>query len=245
MRSLPLLFGIALAVVCSSSHADVTANEAALAREQVRSGVAAAQEGRWRDALEAFRRAYALSPQSTTLLNLASAEVQTGSLVSAAESYRKVVRAREGDVSEDQREAARRALAQVEPRIARLRVVVRAQRQGDRAELDGAPLAAAAIDADLPVDPGTHVVRVVRGAAEVARASRSLEEGQFVTLELEVAEPAAPVKTAPSGGWFASPWFWTGVGVVVVGGTFAVLCATTLCEGPSPHAGSLGSVKLP
>jgi hypothetical protein len=235
-------FTIALGLTTRVAHS-ATANEAALAREQVRVGVTAAQEGRWQDALDAFRRAYALVPKATTLLNVASAEVRTGKLVSGAESYRKVARAPEGEVTEEQRDAARRALADVEPRIAHLRVMVENPAPGDRVELDGVVLSGAALGADLPVDPGSHEVRLLRAGAEAARTSRSLGEGESATVFLSAPERAQPSKS--HGGIFASPWFWTGVGAIVVGGTFAVLCATTLCEGPSPHSGTLGAVKLP
>jgi tetratricopeptide (TPR) repeat protein len=233
-----------LAVAATFACAVALADEDTRARDEARAGVEAAERGSWSEALAAFRRSYALAPEPAMLLNIASAEAQTGDLLSAAEDYRKVLRAQEPELAAEQRAAVERALERVERRLAHLRIVVRALRRGDRVELDGSPLAESAIDMELSVNPGLHVARVVRGETEVAHRVRTLADGESVAIVLEPTEPR-PIPPAPSTSVFRSPWLWLGVGVVVAAGTAGVLCATTLCRDPEPKAGTLGVVKLP
>jgi hypothetical protein len=255
LRDACSLVWLAAGLTTSLAHAQNTtptttsASEAALARELARTGVAAAQDARWADALEAFRRSYALAPKPAMALNLASAEARTGHLVDALEHYRRVTDAPAGEVDEEERSAARDAADGVLRRVAHLRVVVRALRSDDRVDLDGAPLSHAALDADLPVDPGRHAARLVRlgtsGPAEAASAERVLAEGEHALVALEAPpEPARPV-APPRTTLFSSPWFWTAVGVVAAGGLVTVGCVVSFCQEPSAHPGSLGAVKLP
>ncbi len=243
---------LAFALTVAPSHADGTSGEVALAREQFERGVAAAQSGRWADAREAFARAYDLHPHPTTLLNLAGAEAETGRVVAAAEHYRKVVR--DAAVTAEERAAAEQALARVEKRAARVRVVVDGRRlAADRVEIDGAAIASAAVGEDLPIDPGEHAAVLKRNGAEVARRGFALREAESRTVSLDA--PAPPATPAPAtaetsgGGLLASPWFWAAVGVVVVGGTFATVCAAGACSGSGgahPATGNAGpNIKLP
>src|SRR4051794_32606537 len=81
-------------VVCPvSAQQTPTASEAsptetALARELVQRGVDAIHARRWEEARDDFSRAYQIIPRPEILLNLATAQAQTGHLVEAAESYR-------------------------------------------------------------------------------------------------------------------------------------------------------------
>ncbi len=243
MRSLlARRFAMAALLVTTTGFADEKSSEER-ARDEARAGVDAAERGRWGEALAAFRRAYALAPEATTLLNLASAEVQTGDLVNAAEDYRRVLRASEVELGQEQRAAVERALERVERRLAHLRIVVRALLPDDRVELDGATLPNSSLGAELRVNPGLHVARVVRGDIEVAHRLRTLADGESVVIVFEPAEPRAELPVRPKSLW-RSPWLWVGVGFVVAAGTTGVLCATTLCQ-DSPQPGSLGVVKLP
>ena len=222
-----------------------TAAETTLAREQFRAGVDAARSGRWWEALEAFTRAYELAPRPITLLNLAGAQVETGHLVEGAESYRRFIREAEGRATE-QVPAAEEALASVEPRIARVRLEISNLARRDLVELDDAPLSEAVLGAELPVNPGEHVVRVERADEEIGRESFRVEEGERrippVLLQLPLAplEPEDEDAAVDSGGssLFASPWFWVIVGVVVVGAAIGIGVAVA-SGGQDPFAGNI------
>lgn len=233
-------------LLSAPAFAEPSATEIAAAREQSRAAVQAAHEGRWVDALAGFKRAYELAPDARTLLNVASAEAQTGALVSAADTYRKVLRAGPSELGDDERAAARAALARTEARIPHLRIVVRAKRDDDRVELDDKPLSPAALEVALPLDPGPHHIRIIRNGTEVAHVRKSLSEGDKATIAIEPVEPPPPPPdTRPtSKPIYESVWFWIGAGAVATAGTVAVLCVASFCQSPDPHAASMGSVKL-
>lgn len=230
-----------------------TSSDVRLANDLYKTGHEKVKAGDWEGAREAFARAYALYPQPIILVNLAGAEVQTGRLVQATEHYRQFLKNASG-LDPAEVDIAKKAMAKVEVRLAHLRVHVANAASSDAIELDGRPLPAAALDVDYPVDPGEHVVRVVRGGAEEARAEVALAEGESKSIRL-VAKPVAfassPSKPAPaderdhkSGSIFSSPWFWIASGVVVVGAATAI-CLGAVCRSEEPYSGNLGHVTVP
>ena len=246
----------------AAAHAQ-SASEVAAARALFEEGVAAAGGSRWADALSAFERSYEIAPRSTTLLNLAGAQVQLGQLVAAAESYRRLIRDAGSNARERRlRDQAREALEALEPRIARLTLRIAELDDGDAITLDEAEVAHALVGVATPVDPGSHRVSVRRGRAEIGTASVTLSEGESrdVTVLLHPSSDTAVVRaddddsapdaaltlatpTENSGGGddiAASPILWTIVGVVVVGGVVAAVVATQVPSGPSYYMGNLG-----
>ncbi len=223
-----------------------TAAETTLAREQFRAGVSAARSGRWWEALTAFSRAYELAPRPLTLLNLAGAQVETGQLVEGAESYRRFIREADGHAAE-QIPAAQEALAAVEPRIARVRLEITNLARRDVVQLDEASLSEAVLGAELPVNPGEHVVLVRRQSEEIGRESFQVEEGERRTSPVRLQLPLAPLEQLPPGGEeaggggssiFASPWLWIIVGVVVIGAGVGVAVALS-SAGQDPFSGNI------
>lgn len=247
-----------------------SASETSLAREQFRDGMAHAQAGRWPDAYAAFSRAYALVRRPLVLLNLASAEEQTGRLVESAEHYRQFLREVTSGREAQQRPVAEQGLARVEPRIPRARFMLAAARSSDSYVLDDKPIATAAMGTALPLDPGPHTLVVSNAEAEIGRVTFTLAEGEAKDVLVTVTRPvqAVAVDTTPgpthhvdilprngeeprrgrghdeeSGGILASPVFWVVVGVVVIGGaTAGVLVATS--GGSDPFSGNLGSIAI-
>jgi hypothetical protein len=167
-----------------------SASETALAREQYNQGMAAARANRWEDAYRAFMRSYELVRRPLLLLNLASAEEQTGRLVEAAEHYRQFLREVTSGREAEQRPTAEQGLARVEPRIPRVRVVINGLRDGDTVWLDDGALSTAALDAPLPLNPGSHVLVVRSGDVELGRASFELAEGTTREVALTLDRPA-------------------------------------------------------
>lgn len=239
-----------------------SASEVAAARALFEEGVAAAGSSRWADALSAFERSYEIAPRSTTLLNLAGAQVQLGQLVAAAESYRRLIRDAGSNARERRlRDQAREALEALEPRIARLTLRIAELDAGDAITLDDAEVAHAIVGVPTPVDPGAHRISVRRGRAEIGTASVTLSEGESrdITVLLRPSNDTAVVRAddddsapdaaltldtpAESNGGddiAASPILWTIVGVVVVGGVVAAVVATQVPSGPSYYMGNLG-----
>jgi tetratricopeptide (TPR) repeat protein len=234
-----------------------TAAERSLAREQFQEGVAAAREGNWAGALDAFQRSYELLPRPLTLLNLAGAYAQMGQLVEAAEAYRMFLH--EDDVTDRQRRDAEEQLAALEPRIPRVRLRVLGLEEGDVVLLDEYQLSVAALDEAYPVNPGEHTATIERAAHEPRvvpfTATEAVQQDVLIDVRAE-SWPAIVVADGgedgegdggedgederPAGGTSIAeePAFWIVIGSVLVAGAVAVGLGVGLSTPPEPYAGN-------
>ena len=199
MTPLRRLFAIIL-VGCfaSGAHAQTSApsaSEMALGREQFASGMYHARAERWAEASAAFERAYTLTHRPAILINLATAQAQTGRPVEAAESLRQFLRD-DHEVGE-RRTAAEAALAELLPEIPHATLTVAGLAVGDELRLDEGSLSRAVLGSPLPIDPGPHVVTVVRGGATLVRSTFVIEAGSHIESTVAIdaaARPDAPVR---------------------------------------------------
>ncbi len=245
-RALLAASGIVLLLSMTSAVGaqEPTSSEVALARAQFQQGVAAAQAGNWEEALKAFTRANKLFSQPIILLNLASAQSQTGHFVAAAENYRRLLRS--PSVAEEQRAAARDALESLEPRIAHVKILVRDGKPGDRVALDENPVSSAALGQDLPIDPGAHALVLTRLGASATREAFSIGPSESRVVTLTYPQTTLQQRSEKGKGLFASPWFWTAVGVAAAGATVGIVCAAGSCgSNGHPTAGNVQGVQLP
>lgn len=235
-------------------------SETAAARELFSSGLAAARDNRWEEAYDRFTRSYALAPRASTLLNLAGAQVQTGRLVAASESYRRFLDEATDARSRRYRPQVERALTELEPRLAHLTLRITGLVDGDRVTVGETELPPAALGEELPVDPGERAIVVTRGEEEVLRESVDLGEGERQTLTLAIRVRLAVNPEGPSGlevdegalradGGSGGDDTGLIVGVVVgVGAALAiaaVIVAVVLVDGSQqPYMGNLGDGVL-
>jgi tetratricopeptide (TPR) repeat protein len=258
-----------LLALAPSPLAAQSASEVAAARALFEEGVAAAGEARWTEALAAFERSYEIAPRSSTLLNLAGAQVELGRFVAATESYRRLIRDAGRNARERRlREQAEEALERLTPRLARLTLRIDGLGEDDAIVLDEAEVAHAIVGIATPVDPGAHRVAVRRGGAEIGSASLSLAEGESSELQVilrpvgalaaaadegaarsdeEVPEGAlaADATSREAGGDDVTlPVVLTTIGVLVVGGVVAAVLATQLPGSPSYYTGNLGDGQI-
>lgn len=211
---------------------------AELARQLVGEGIEAARERNWVVARDRFARAYEIQPLPLTLYNLGTAQEKTGALVEADRSYRIFLReTSEGEHAEFRRTAARRRTA-LREKIAYVVVDAPNLVASDVLRVGDRELAHAVLGRAIPANPGSLQITVERGEEVVAEREVSLSEGSSrrvtVDVPLFVSKPAEEVAAnaqptslavsesvgkaeASSGGIFSSPWFWVGVGAVVVG----------------------------
>lgn len=193
------------------------AREAATAdaREAFRLGSALARAGQWREALAAFERSSKLRPHAITTYNIAYCERSLGHYTLARKLLREAFAQSEAHadqrLSEDVEVRARGYLAEVERKVARVRVSLKPA--GLALVIDGRPLEKAvagewlagtrgpgaaerigASELDLVIDPGPHVIVLARG--QKSRVVQiSLESGNAGRLVLEL-EPGAPTTSA-------------------------------------------------
>jgi hypothetical protein len=199
MRTLSWLLAALLWTLAASAPAAAQATpspaELSLARQEFVAGVEAARSGAWQQAFDRFQRSYALYPHAETLFNLAGAERRLGQLVAAAESYRAYLRHDETATAPDNRAYALKALDELAASVGHVVLRVAGVLSTDRVALDGVPLNRAALSAELPVDPGKHVVTVHRDGNEVLRREFWAEPGE--SLELTAYLPGAEPPDAP------------------------------------------------
>jgi hypothetical protein len=93
---------------------------------------------------------------------------------------------------------------------------------------------------ELPVNPGAHALRVERDGAEVGRAEFDVVEGERRLAPIALTLPPGEEAPAESAGpaWLRSPWFWTAVGVVVVGAAVGIGVGVAT-SGDGPYVGNI------
>jgi len=221
------------------------------ARGRFQEGVAAAREGRWQQAHDAFSEAHEALGRPTILINLANARVQLGRLVEGARTYERFLAEVEpGSSAAEHRGAVEDALEQVRQRIPRLSITLEGAGAGDEVRVDGETVARDALGS-VGIDPGSHEVELVRDGTVLSRASAEVEEGGSAEVRLEAPAPESAELAASSeepaltdgedeGSVLASPWLWVGVGAAVVAGALAVILVATAGGEPDPITGNVG-----
>lgn len=251
---LPLAVAVGLAIGVPGRALGQTAAERSLAREQFQDGVAAARDGDWNRALEAFQRSYELLPRPLTLLNLAGAYTQMGRLVEAAEAYRMFLH--EEEVTARQQRDAEEQLAALEPRIPHVRLRILGIETGDVILLDEYQLSSAALDEAYPVDPGEHSATVERAGHAARVVPFTASEGVQQDVLIDVRPESWPALAAgeeglgdegrggeepivPAGRSIAEePAFWIVLGSILVAGGVAVGLGVGLSTPPEPYVGN-------
>ena len=236
---------LAAALTAVSSSRGALAGEDP-AQQLFNQGVEAARRNDWSDAREAFERAYHLSARPVVLINLAAAEVHTGRLKEAANSYRRILQGDSSPETSQFRKAAADVLPSLEARIPRIRLHTSGLGGTDILEIDGAEIPTEQIEEPHFVDPGPHVVAIKRSGAERLRVSFSVAEGE--SHEISIPAPMDPVNlnapeiqppfvpgaelettdsanSSPRGRrpLWRSRWFWTAIAAGVVGTTVGTI----------------------
>ena len=93
--------------------------------------------------------------------------------------------------------------------------------------LSGQPMGRTPFDGDVP--PGTHELRIVAAGYVQDVRTLQLDAGQAHAIDITLAPVPVPVVVEDETSVFSRWWFWTAVGVVVVGGVAAGVVAS---QGP-------------
>lgn len=194
-----------------------SAEDVATARRTATEGIRLFQQGDFAGALERMERAQALYDVPVHRLFIARAQVKLNRWVEGAETYRKLSRLELDSKAPKEFvsaiESAKTELAELEPKIPTLRVVVKPETaKGITVTLDGRELPAAAVGIERPSDPGKHTL-VARGVGAEAQersvtlAAASKEEvvftfaaastGAAAVSEKELKPAAGEAKTKP------------------------------------------------
>jgi hypothetical protein len=198
MRRVVLL---SCALVLAASHAVAQPEEPEPAppdpaSELYDQGTALAQQGKWAEARDKLEQAIQLRATSIGLFNLAQAERNLGQLASAKRHFvaARAMAAREG--ADDVARLADDSLAEVNPRLPHVRLVLPADAARVEVQVDGRPAEMAA--GDVEIDPGEHEI-VVTAAGEQPFVKRLLlKERQRMRLVVQFPRPEPPPTPAPA-----------------------------------------------
>ncbi|MBX7197321.1 MAG: tetratricopeptide repeat protein [Sandaracinaceae bacterium] len=254
---LALLAAFLLLLVPCTATAQSQA-ELARSRTLFEQGLAHAEAGRWPEARQAFESALAITERPSILLNLATAQAETGALVESAASYRRFLEIATGRDQRRNRAEAQEALASIERRIAHLTIEPVGLAADDAVLVDERELARTELVA-IALDPGAHSIVLSRGGRRVVEQSVRLGEGQDHTLRLRAPDlrpvrsadattTTVPLDTEPHGsaqtggnddGLAIGLGVGLGVGALVIGAIIVGVVVGT--SSPSTYQGNLGS----
>lgn len=244
--------------------AQPSVEDTAIARRLFEQGLACADQNDWACAANRFGQAHTLRASPVIALNWGQALAQLGRLVEAAELIGRV--ARNDETSGALRTRARTMLAEIEPQLGSIRVVLDGASREVALELDGRSFATALAATDVPVDPGEHVIRALSEGTAVAEARGTVAPGASLELRLEIPESAsdpepAPIEepapdvaplvsTVPVGPEEeeSSSGIWVGLaiggGVLVAAAAAVLVILFATSEGQPMFEGSLGVIEL-
>lgn len=183
-RTLLLLALVVLsALACAPVAEAQTRAELARSRTLFERGLAHAEAERWEEAREAFEQALAITERPSILLNLATAQAETGLLLESTHSYERFLEVATGRDQRANRESATRALEGVQRRLGHIELEISGLAAGDEVRVDEAVVP---ITAPVAVNPGEHRVVVRRGARDVRVERVTVAEGATETVTLRV-----------------------------------------------------------
>lgn len=187
-------------------------------------GYQLAQDGKCEEAIPHFVESLRMDNKAITLINLANCEEKTARLADALGHWVEA-RARaqvEGNAA-IQEEAEKKAKA-LEPRVAKLTIVLPGATADTEVVRDGVVLGAASMGVGLPVNSGAHTLVVRAKDREETTTTITVAESENKRVELKLGAPKKAVAAgpavpgpdnSPSNG--TSPLVYAGFGAAVVG----------------------------
>jgi hypothetical protein len=250
-KALLLSLGVCLAVgsLPNAALAAPTAAEVEKARATFRAGTALEAANDWGNALAKFREVAAVKSSAQVLFHIGRCLEHLGKWTEAVGQYRLAEDSVEKGKNEVQKEieAARKAL---EARMPKLTI-----RRGIGADsvsiaIDGTPLGAPMIGAEMPVDPGPHTILAMEDGQE--RFSQKIavheNESKSLTIDIQTERTAVPPTSGPAvapvvppssddkptnkGGWKTFGYVAGGLGVasLVASGVFLYMRQKTISD---------------
>jgi hypothetical protein len=164
------------------------------ARALFKQGVALFQKGDYPAALDRYRQAYARFPSPKILLNIGTTLKQLGKNAEAAATYQRYLRDPGADSA--RRAEVERALAEIEPRLARLRIEIAAP--GVKVLVDGNVAGESPGTLLVKVDPGRHVIVARKAGADDIVEAVTVAAGDDRKIVMAVRSPPPPAAAKPA-----------------------------------------------
>jgi len=203
------------------------------------------------EARAAFLRAHELYPNARTLRGIGMAEFELKNYGDCILRLEQALASRVKPLDGELRAQTETSLARARSYVGRFELELRPQVRGARIAIDGVQLKLVAGQA-LILTVGEHTLRAQAPGYDDEQRALSVKGGETQRLVIELrstvtssaptlATSEAPAKQRDS--VWSSPWLWTGVGAVVVGGVVtAVVLAGQEEDTAQPIAGDIGGV---
>ena len=202
--------GLVLGLTSGAMAASPEKNKA-LAKQHFEAGVSHFDLAEWEQALVEFKEAYRLKSDATFLYNIAQCHRKLGHVDDALTFYKTYLRRAP---EAPNREEVERRIQELEAEQPRRKGEAKAPAEAKPATLPAPP---------VEQQPGPPSLSTpVAGTAGLAAVSPVSENRADLVQPGGSTQPEATSETSILHRW----WFWTTVGVVVVGGVTAVLLAT-------------------
>jgi hypothetical protein len=190
--SAALLAGLfAARVAAQTAESDIRSSAAQALFEE---GRALLQAERWDEACPKLAESQRIEPAAGTLLNLAFCYERAGKPATAWLRYNDALVLAVRNGQRERQEIARARIDALEPKLSTLVLVATEHPEGLWIALDGVRLGAEALDTAVPVDPGTHELKVGAPGKRTATVAVSVE-GEATRVEVSLpaleADPAA------------------------------------------------------
>lgn len=196
MRARCLAATLSVGMACSiPAWAGDTPEAIEQARTLFREAAAAEDARDWALAIQKYQASLAIKRSALTLHHLAVAQRESGALVAALGTFRAFVDEPQTDKSRTYLPEAAAAVAELERRVARVRLVVTSNLMNLSATLDGRSITPQ-LGQTILVDPGEHTVRVTSPGSAPFERRFILREGESNELTVELAVPPSPLKGA-------------------------------------------------
>lgn len=199
-RLLPALTLAAMTTVGSVYGQDKLRDPAA-AEALYLSGRKLVTDGNWAEGCEKFRASLELNPATPTLINIAKCSEHEGKLTQALIEYRRASQLNQDTLGADRKrkldQVLKEGIAALEPRLARVQLVLGNKPVGIEIKRDGLSLPIAATGETIPLDPGDHVFVVTAPGFQMQERKVLLKEGETRTVEVTLEAEQKPVDVVP------------------------------------------------
>ncbi|MDC3954956.1 PEGA domain-containing protein [Polyangium jinanense] len=166
------------------------------------SGRKLVNDGNWDEGCAKFQASMELNPAASTLINIAKCREHEGKLAQAVVDYRRALQLNQDTLGEERKkqleQVAKEGIEALEPRLARVELVVNTRPEGLEVVRDGIRLPLAALGETIPLDPGKHMFEASAPGYEKIEKPVELAEGQKATVELALVPATTTPKKAPS-----------------------------------------------
>lgn len=220
-------------------------------REAVEQGLSEYGAGNFAEARALFLRAHAIAPNARTLRSLGIVEYELRNYAEAIARLEQALAATAKPLDTNVRTQVEKLLSQTKAFVGRYSLQLKPDPITSRILVDGS-LVASDTKALLTLNVGEHTLVVQADGYHDEQRSLSVKGGEQLTLAIELRSQQVAPQLATSnaepirddGSVWSSPWLWSGVGAVVIGGVaVGILLAAGSSSDGKPEEGVGGTVR--